>query len=307
MRHPRRTFSPLAIVLGLALVGNTSAAEVDVPRLEVEAPPELTALAERIDSQDPRRLEATMDLLGLARPGPPINIILAAEASPVAQGTPTWVSGFAYGNLGVIVLFPERTPAYPDTSFDELLFHELSHVLVARAAAGHSIPRWFNEGLAMYIGRSWNLEDRSRMTWALLVDRKVSLATLDQRFEGDRGEMRRAYAVSGAFVRDLFHRFGPKIGAQILSDLALGFPFEEAFYRRTGVDFARAEERFWHSHSIWYRWVPVLTSSATLWMAITILSLFAVKRRRHRTVEIKRQWEEEERWLDDGGSDDIIH
>ncbi len=297
----------LVVTMVVAAVESTPTSAAEVPRFEIEAPPELTALADRILGQDPRRLEATMDLLGLAHPGPPINIILAAEDAPVAQGTPTWVSGFAYGNLGVIVLFPERTPAYPDTSFDELLFHELSHVLAARAAAGHSIPRWFNEGLAMYIGRSWNLEDRSRMTWALLVDRKVSLADLEQRFAGDRGEMRRAYAVSGAFVRDLYHRFGPKIGAQILSDIALEFPFEEAFYRRTGVNFVRAEERFWHTYSIWYRWVPVLSSSATLWIAITILSLFAVKRRRHRTAEIKRQWEEEERWLDDGGSDDLIH
>jgi len=296
----------LLVTLILATLGSTHSSAIEVPRLEVEAPPELTALAERIHGQDPRRLEATMELLGLTQPGPPIRVIVAAEDSPVAQSTPSWVSGFAYGNLGVIVLFPDRTPAYPDTSFEELLFHELSHVLTARAAAGHSIPRWFNEGLAMYIGRSWNLEDRSRMTWALLVDRQVSLAALDQSFAGDRGEMRRAYAVSGAFVRDLYHRFGPQVGAQILTDVALGFPFEEAFYRRTGIDFARAEERFWHSHSIWYRWVPVLTSSATLWMAITILSLFAVKRRRERTAEIKRQWEEEERWLD-SGSDDLIH
>jgi hypothetical protein len=306
MSYQTTVEAAIAATLMLILGGGTPASAVEVPLLEVEAPPELAALAGRIHDQDPQRLEATMGLLGLVQPGEPIRVILAAEGSTVAKSTPTWVSGFAYGSLGVVVLFPDRTPAYPDTSFDELLFHELSHVLAARAAAGHSIPRWFNEGLAMYLGRSWNLEDRSRMTWALLVDRKVPLATLDQRFEGDRGEMRRAYAVSGAFVRDLYHRYGSKVGAQILSDIALGFPFEEAFYRRTGIDFVRAEELFWHSHSIWYRWVPVLTSSATLWIAITILSLFAVKRRRDRTAEIKRQWDEEERWLD-GGSDDLIH
>jgi hypothetical protein len=282
MRVWRRLWTILVATLVLAALGTPFSSALEAPRLEVEAPPELTALAERIYNQDPRRLEATMELLGLTQPGPPIRVILAAEDSSVALGTPTWVSGFAYGNLGVIVLFPDRTPAYPDTSFEELLFHELSHVLAARAAAGHPIPRWFNEGMAMYIGRSWNLEDRSRMTLALLVDRQVSLAALDQNFAGNRGEMRRAYAISGAF------------------------PFEEAFYRRTGVDFVHAEERFWHSHSIWYRWVPILTSSATLWMAITLLSLFAVKRRRDRTAEIKRQWEEEERWLD-GGSDDLLH
>ena len=306
MRISRRLRPILVVIVVMVILGSTYSSAVEVPRLEVEAPPEFSALAERIYGQDPRRLEATMELLSLAQPGPPIRVILAAEDSVVAQGTPTWVSGFAYGSLGVVVLFPARTPAYPDTSFEELLFHELSHVLAARAAAGHPIPRWFNEGMAMYIGRSWNLEDRSRMTLALLVDRQVSLAALDQNFAGDRGEMRRAYAISGAFVRDLYHRFGSKVGGQILSDLALGFPFEEAFYRRTGVDFVHAEERFWHSHSIWYRWVPILTSSATLWMAITLLSLFAVKRRRDRTAEIKRQWEEEERWLD-GGSDDLLH
>lgn len=306
MRRLTTEQSAAAVVIWLLLGCGTAALAVEVPRLEVEAPPELAALAERIRDLDPQRLETTMGLVGLRSPGPPIRILLAPEDSPAARSTPSWISGFAYGNLGVVVLFPARTPAYPDSSFDELLFHELSHVLAARAAGGHPFPRWFNEGLALYIGRSWDLGDRSRVTWSLLVDREVSLADLDRRFEGDRGEMRRAYAVSGAFVRDLYHRFGPLIGAQILSDLALGLPFEEAFYRRTGIALASAEEQFWHSHSIWYRWLPVLTSSATLWMVVTILSLFAAKRRRERTAEIKRQWEEEERWLD-SGSDDLIH
>ena len=36
-----------------------------------------------------------------------------------------------------MVLLPARTPTYPDGSLEEVLLHELAHVLVARAA-GHS-------------------------------------------------------------------------------------------------------------------------------------------------------------------------
>lgn len=286
-----------AILLGLLLLWTVPADAAEIPRLEIEAPPALDPIAKRLGELDRRELEGAMRLVGLREPGPPIRVILAPEGSEAAERVPPWVSGYAFGEMGVIVLLPQRVPAYPDSSLEDLLRHEVAHVLVARASGGRPLPRWFHEGMAMIAGLSWGFDDRSRLTLALLTDRPVSLNALDDRFAGAQAEVNRAYAISGAFVREVFERYGPEAAPEILAGVARGLSFEDAFQAATGVSLAEAEESFWDRQTFWYRWVPVLTSSVTLWLLITLLALWAIRRRRRRDAAIRRMWDEEEERL----------
>lgn len=277
----------LALVVGFA----PAAAAVD---LVVEAPPELAVEARRIEAVPSERLEAIARLIGVEESGRPIRVILAGPDSEQARSAPAWVSGYAYSTLGVVVLFPHRTPNYPDSSLEELLRHEVAHVLIDRAAGSRPLPRWFNEGLAMVAGGRWSLDDRSRLTFALLVGAEVPLAELNARFAGDSGEVRAAYAVSGAFIRDLLQRYGSDTAAEILELVAIGMTFHEAFARATGRRLRVAEASFWRRHSFWYRWVPVLASSSTLWLGIAVLAVVAGLKRRRRAAELEAMWLEEE-------------
>lgn len=267
------------------------------PQIVIEAPAGLAGTAARLRAIDPARLASAMRLTGLTQPGPPIRVFLAPEGTQAATAVPPWVSGYAMGDQGLIVLLPGRVPSYPDSSLSDLLAHETAHVLIARAAGGRPLPRWFHEGLAMIAGLSWGLEDRSRLTLALLVDRPVSLAELEEHFAGGQGEVNRAYAVAGSFVRDLFERYGPGVAARILQGVSRGLSFEEAFRAATGVSLAEAESSFWGRQNFWYRWVPVLTSSVTLWMVVTFLALWAIRRRRARDAAQRRIWEDEDERL----------
>lgn len=238
-----------------------------------------------------------MTLLGLREAGDPIRLVLVPEASSAARSTPTWIAGYAFSADGIAILFPERTPTYPDSTFEELVLHEVGHILVARASASRPLPRWFNEGLALFIGRPWRLEDRSRLTWALLSGRQVDLSRLEPYFHSDRVAAGHAYALAGAFVQDLVRRRGGESIARILAGVGAGASFEEAFRRAVGVDLARAETSFWGRHTFWYRWIPILTSSLTLWLGVTALALVAFRRRRARDAALRALWEEEERRL----------
>lgn len=269
-------------------------AAAQVPELIVEAPPALAAVAARIRGLDPKHLEDASRLAGLFRAGPPIRVILAPEGSQLARSVPSWVSGFADPNAGVVVLMPARAPSFPDSSLEDLLRHEVAHVLIGRAAGGRPVPRWFQEGLAMIAGLSWGLDERSRLTLALLADNRISLAELDRRFSGDERTVQRAYTVSGAFVRDLVQSHGPRVTGEILSGIAEGLPFEEAFRRAAGTPLDAVESSFWDRQTFWYRWVPLLTSSVFLWILITLLALWAIRRRRARDAAQRRLWDEEE-------------
>jgi hypothetical protein len=282
------------VLIVLLLVSPVSRAWAQVPQLLVDAPPELEAVAARIRALPPGRLEAASRLAGLFRAGPPVRVILAPEGSPLAAAVPPWVSGYADPAAGVVVLMPAREPSYPDSSLEDLLRHEVAHVLIGRAAGGRPVPRWFQEGLAMIAGQSWGLEDRGRLTLALFADRRIPLSELDGHFAGSQGMVQRAYAVAGAFVRDLVERHGPRVPGEVLSGLADGLSFPEAYRRASGETLAAAEDSFWDRQTFWYRWVPLLTSSVTLWLAVTLLALWAMAKRRARDAAQRKLWEEEE-------------
>ena len=283
----------LLFLLALCLLARPGLAQ-ELPELRFEAPAKLQPVVETLSQVDRQRMDEAVWVTGARWPHAPIRVTLVDERSAPARNTPDWVAGYAYGALGQIVLFPARSPTYPDSTLEEVLLHEVSHVLTARAAGGRPVPRWFNEGLAMYVGRPWSLEDRSRVTWTLLVDDEPTLDQLETAFGGGRTEVARAYAISGAFVRDLVRRHGKRFPAQLLREVARGTDFDNAFFRASGEEVSLAQASFWRRHDIWYRWIPVLTSSVTLWLVITLLALVAMRKRRLRDQARMRQWEEEE-------------
>ena len=277
-----------------AAVSAGAGTEPPTPTLTIESPSSFRSLSSRLERIDPARLRRVMSMVGTVDPGDPVRVILAARRSELASTTPPWVGGYALSERSAVILFPARLPSYPDSSLEEVLLHELCHIFIARAAGHRPVPRWFNEGLAMIAGSPWSFGDRSRLTQAMLVNRQMPLTELDQRFAGGRGDIRQAYALAGAFTRDLLQRHGNKTAGAILQGLARDLSFAQAFRGATGVSIAQAERSFWRRYAFWYRWMPVLTSTTTLWIGITTLALLAMRRRRARDAQRRQRWLEEE-------------
>jgi hypothetical protein len=294
---PTRTAAPRRLVplIALALVGPArSAAPQAPPVLAIEAPPALAGARARLEAFDRQRLAAIVGFVGLADPGPLIVVELASETSDWAALVPPWTAGLALGATGRVVLFPARSPVYPLDTLEDVLRHEVAHVLAARAAGGRPIPRWFDEGLAMTAERAWNLEDRGRVAYALALGPRVGLDRLDDLFAGDQRAQSRAYALAGAFARDLLGAYGRGAPAAILRRVATGEPFAGAFARVTGVALVAAEDAFWRRQRLWSVWVPLATSTSALWMVVTVLALYAMRTRRRKSAALRERWEQEE-------------
>ncbi len=272
------------------------------PRLTFDASPRYAPEIERMESLGPERLRSVMDLVGLSDGGAPIHVVLAAEDHPLALRVPVPVAGYALPERDLAVLLPDRVPSYPYDSLDEVLLHELTHVLASRAAGGRALPRWWNEGLALLASRGWSLEDRSRVLLGAVAG-VADTAALESSFDRDAQQSAAAYAISGALVHDLVQRHGVELVAATLQHVASGSDFETAFAAAAGVPLAQDVEGFWKRYLFWYRWVPFLTSGAALWASVTGLAILAGVRRRRRDAEIRRRWEAEEleQMADDAG------
>lgn len=291
--RPRRRALLVCFLLAAAALPAAAAQEA-LPELVFEAPPELAGEVRRLQDMDRRRLVGAARLAGLGDPGPPVRVILVPESSPVARRVPAWVAGFARGADAPVVLFPARAGAYPYDSLEELLQHEVAHVLIDRAAGGHPVPRWLHEGIAMTAGERWGLNDTGRFAFEVARAGRYPLRDIDRLFSGSDADVKRAYAISGAFVHDLLRHHGSDVTARLLAGLRRGRPFEAAFRDAVGEPLASVEASFWRRQTLWNRWVPLLTSSTVLWIGVTLLFLVAWRRRAARTAELEERWEEME-------------
>ena len=264
-----------------------------IPRLHIEAPVELELSRTRLESFDQSRLRGVMRLIGLDDPGPAIRVVLTAETSEWARQVPPSTAGFAIAEASLVVLIPSRSPMYPDDSLEDVLHHEVAHVLIARAAGGHPVPRWFNEGLAMAAERTWGLEDQARLFRELTLVARTDLDEVNRLFTQSDSARVRAYALSGAFVRDLIRHHGTAAPGEVLARVATGTPFESAFGEVIGLNLVGAERAFRDRHRFWSRWGLFLTTSTSLWMIVTLIALYAILRRRQKSARLRKKWVEE--------------
>ncbi|HEY2381885.1 MAG TPA: hypothetical protein VGK48_11965 [Terriglobia bacterium] len=266
---------------------------VELPTLQIESPPELAAVRDRLQAIPPGRFADIFQFLG-SGPGLPVRVELVPESSVVAHSVQPWIAGFAVGESSLVVLFPARSPGYPDNTLEDVLRHELAHVLIARASGGGRVPRWFNEGLAMEVERERRFQDQTELFYQLVKGGETDLRQLDALFSGSQDDQIRAYALAGAFIHDLLQSYGPASAKTILARMQQGASFDTAFMDVTGIPASSAESQFWRRQRIWTSWVPVLTASTTLWLAITMLALLAIVARRRRNRQIQKQWEKED-------------
>lgn len=286
--------------LGIALllagpVGALRAAAQSPPALAIMAPPELAAARTRLESFDRRPLAGIVQTVGLNDPGPAIQVVLAAEDSEAARSTGGWIAGYALGNAGLVVLFPARSPLYPHDTLEDVLRHEVAHVLIARAAGAREVPRWFHEGLAVAVERPWDFADRSRLVWELMAGPRLRLRDIDAMFEGGPAAQSRAYSLSTAFVRDLIREHGGTAPAAILRLVRDAVPFDRAVAVVAGQPLGAVEDGFWKRQRVWTVWMPMVTSGEAFWIGVILLAALAVWRRRRHGAAIRRRWDEESR------------
>ncbi len=261
----------------------------------------LEALAARAAELLPR-IEAELGV----RPAAPYRILLLPR-DPVGDSVirgldasaPGWAAGYLIPSRRIGAIRIGLADRYPYSDLASVFAHEATHMLLHDAAGGR-LPRWFGEGVATGIERSWGLRDVLVYSSSLLTGALPRLADLDEAFGASGSSARTAYAASFDFLLYTVRRHGRDVVRDIVNE-ARTRPFEEAWEAATGTSLARAEADWRRGSLVLYRWVPAITGTTSLWIAITLLTFLALARRRARSRAILERWEREgdfgdERW-----------
>lgn len=233
--------------------------------------------------------------------GGTIDIYLAPSQAEFERiqpnAPPDWADGTAWPRWGMIFL---RAPsARPGTaeSLEQVLDHELIHVLVGRAFAPGTPPRWLQEGLAQYYSGELGPQVAEDLTSVVFGrDQLFSLRELSGGFHGDAVQARHAYAAAADFIGFLGREHGEDAVRGVVAEMAGGATFSDALATATGSDLATIEGE-WRG-----RWSdPALLVNAVnvelLWGLGGVLLAIGAWRARRRTRAKLERWEQEEEWL----------
>jgi hypothetical protein len=259
--------------------------------LTVEAPASLAAVAERVRAMEWQPLEEALVRAGL-QPPQHVRVTLVEEADPAARVTPRWIAGQAFGSLEVVV-FPARVGAFPYSSLESVLWHEVVHLALSVQSREQPLPRWFHEGVAMSIERGWGFTSQVRLGLAAAGD--PGLADLRRLFNSNaEPETARAYLLASTLIADLRQRHGAAAPGAIVDLVSQGVPFPLAFERHTGETPEAAAARVWRFYQGWTSWIPVVTGAPALWtfiLGLTVIAFVVGRNRRRRRREL---WDKEE-------------
>jgi hypothetical protein len=221
-----------------------------------------------------------------------------AELAPEGAGVPSYAAGVAYPSVHLALLALQAPGTWEAPDLVELLRHELTHLALADAVAGQHVPRWFDEGLAIFEsgeGR-WS---RFRVLWdATLSGRLLPLADLDRSFPEDRYEVSVAYAESADFVQYLMRDADRARYGSLIQRVRNGGAFTRALEDAYGTDVPRLEYEWREERARHFGVTPLLTGSGLLWVAVVGLAAVAWLKRRRRARAKLEQWAREEAQAD---------
>lgn len=256
-------------------------------------------VVERLASEADTIAKVVMSDLGVKYQGTITVHITSAEefqkVQPHYSPIPDWVSGIAYHKLSLIILKSPRAIKRGRSDLRKTFIHELTHVLLGSTFKDYEhIPRWLNEGVAMYESREWSFNRVSTITQAVLTDSLLPLSEITRTFPAGRREVELAYCQSFYIISFLITKYGRKRFHEFIKSYSKERMLEDVLLKVYGMNLHQLEKE-WRSYlKMRFSWIPLITSTSTLWFVITLIFICSYIRKKRRARVTLQQWENEE-------------
>ena len=280
----------LAIATGALAAPNngTQTRVLDPYPVTIHYEPRYGRVAERVDAVARDNLPRLMSELGLVQLSP-IEIVVTADArdydASLAGELPNWGVAFAIlDEQRILVDVEKATRAY--NSLDEVVPHELSHLLVRQKVPHARLPIWFSEGLAQWQAREWSLVDSWELMQGVWTGSAPRIEDLGREYPAEEARAQSAYRISYAAFTDLFSGLGFQVLPSLLQAVEERQSFSAGFLSYFGfstADYAAyfhdEIERRYRSKSLVFQSGPLFGFAALVFVAVIIRYTFRRRRK----------------------------
>jgi hypothetical protein len=320
----RVAFAILALILkllvGTAMAGTagpsfSAATEPLDPRPEIAAPPggwwsedgvyarvlgatNDSATVRRLADHAARAVPVLAKRLGVPAGGA-MDIYIAptkADFREMQPGEPPdWADGTAWPRQGLIFLHaPSARPGTAEP-LEQVLDHEIVHILLGRAYAPRTPPRWLQEGVAQVVAGELGPETARTLGEGGDLFR---LSEITRDFPGDPIRARMAYAASADFIGFLAKRYGDDAIRTLVAHMARGEAMDDALHAATGQSPSALEAAWRGSWADSLSWMHAESIVNVVWgLGGVALFVGAIRKRRQTKARLARMAREEE-WED---------
>jgi hypothetical protein len=214
--------------------------------------------------------------------------------APSGAPYPQYAAGVAYSEIGLVLL--TLTPVHPgsDQDLGEVFRHELSHVALNDALNGRPVPRWFNEGFAIFASGESAFKRMHTLMMSTIGGSLLPLHDLERSFPDDETKALVAYAEAQDVVRFLIRREDVHRFRALISELRDGKSFEQAVLDAYGEELSTLEFEWREDASRRYTIWIFLLSGSLVWVVALGVFVWAWRRRKRRDRLVLQRWAREE-------------
>ena len=207
----------------------------------------------------------------------------------VGKNFPKWSEGVAQPANKLIII-------KSGVNSSKIIVHELTHILLHSAVNSKPIPRWFDEGLAVFYSDEQEFASSSLISKALITNSIIPLSDIDDVLTFHTSKAQLAYQESYLAVLFLIEEFGLDGIKRVVTALAEKENEDQALIAAIGID-------LWDFETAWikylkrkYRWHFLVEFDTYLWLFILLLFLAGFMLMRRRNKKTMQRWEEEDRY-----------
>ncbi|MGC8786352.1 MAG: peptidase MA family metallohydrolase [Anaerolineae bacterium] len=254
------------------------------------------AQARRLLGYATKSLARLQDEMGV-RLDRPISIYVYQSKSDMSLALPRKSEVYDERTVTLGVMVDEGTLLLlgPHPDVEQTIAHELAHVVVDLVTDNPyaEVPRWLDEGLAMYSEGELPAANRRALEEAIRRDQLISVRSLSG-YVGDPAQVDLFYGEVYSLVEFLLRTYGKEKMAELLAAIREGLYQEEALQRVYGFGLDELDAQWRKSLGLPPRTLPVAVPSPTpqptqrqplpcpgVWLTMVAGAALVFSRRRH--------------------------
>jgi len=204
---------------------------------------------------------------------------------------PKWTGAFASPAVNTMYI---RSPRWDvNNDFKTSLVHELFHLLLHQKMGITEIPRWLDEGLAIFYSGDNRWIMSTALSKALATHSLIPLSQIDDVLKFHRAKAELAYQESYSAVQYLLATYDIDAVLKILDGLKSNKDINTCFKSATGSSFHEYELEWINYIKKHYKWTWISDFDEYIWIFIILLFLLAGIIIRLRNRQKLQEWQNE--------------